>query len=254
MSGEWSIQQIARLAGTTSRALRHYGELGLLEPSRVGANGYRYYDERALVRLQRILLLRELGLGLPQIGEVLSRDVAETDALAAHLAWLRDEQRRLTRQIASVEATIAARERGEPLMAEDMFDGFDHTRHKEEVVERWGADAYAKSDAWWRGMDAVDKAAWRERVERLSGDWIAAAESGIAPQSAEAVALAERHVEWLTGIPGTPAGIPGGDVKAYVIGLGEMYVADPRFAANYGGQAGAELVRDALRHYADTSL
>ena len=62
----WSIQELAKLGGTTSRALRHYDEVGLLPPSSVGANGYRYYDERALLRLQRILLLRELGLGLPQ--------------------------------------------------------------------------------------------------------------------------------------------------------------------------------------------
>ncbi|GAA3200026.1 hypothetical protein GCM10020255_104150 [Rhodococcus baikonurensis] len=61
---EWSIQELAKSAGTTSRTLRHYGDLGLLEPSRIGANGYRFYDEDALVRLQRILLLRELGLGL----------------------------------------------------------------------------------------------------------------------------------------------------------------------------------------------
>ena len=66
-------------------------------------------------------------------------------------------------------------------------------------------------------------------------------------------------MEWLTGIPGTPASTGsaaggGGDVKAYVIGLGEMYVADPRFAVNYGGQQGAEFVRDALRAYADAHL
>lgn len=254
MTGEWSIQQIARLAGTTSRTLRHYGELGLLEPSRIGSNGYRYYDETALVRLQRILLLRELGLGLPQIGEVLARDVAETDALATHLDWLRDEQRRLARQIASVEQTIAARERGEPLMAEDMFEGFDHTQYKDEVEQRWGKDAYAASDAWWRGMDAEARAAWQERVSRLNRDWVEAAEAGLAPDGEEAQALAERHVEWLTGVPGTPAAKPGGDVRGYVLGLGEMYVADPRFAANYGGQAGAELVRDALRVYAEAHL
>ncbi|MGI5055026.1 MerR family transcriptional regulator, partial [Streptomyces sp. JAC18] len=53
---EWSIQEIARRAGTTGRTLRHYGDVGLLEPSRKGANGYRYYDQEALVRLQRILL------------------------------------------------------------------------------------------------------------------------------------------------------------------------------------------------------
>ena len=64
---EWSIQEIARSAGTTSRTLRHYGQIGLLTPSRIGRNGYRYYDQECLLRLQRILLLRELGLSLPDI-------------------------------------------------------------------------------------------------------------------------------------------------------------------------------------------
>ena len=77
---EWSIQQIAKLAGTTSRTLRHYGDIGLLPASRVGANGYRYYDQAALVRLQRILLLRDLGLGLPQIADVLGRESSEAHA------------------------------------------------------------------------------------------------------------------------------------------------------------------------------
>lgn len=251
---EWSIQQIAKLAGTTSRTLRHYDDLGLLPPSSIGHNGYRYYDEAALVRLQRILMLRELGLGLPQIADVLARPTSEESALESHLAWLRQEQDRLARQIVSVESTIDALRGGERLMAENMFDGFDHTQYKDEVEERWGKDAYARSDAWWRGMTADEKAAWKKRTESLGRDWIAAADAGIAPDSAEAEDLARRHVEWLTGIPGTPAEAPGGDVKAYVIGLGEMYVADPRFAKNYGGQAGAEFVRDALRAYADTHL
>lgn len=250
----WSIQQIAKLAGTTSRTLRHYGDVGLLPPSSIGANGYRHYDEASLVRLQRILLLRDLGLGLTQIGEVLARDETEEHALEGHLAWLAQEQQRLTRQIAAVKATIEALRGGERLMAEDMFDGFDHTVHRDEVVERWGADAYAQGDRWWRGMDAADKAAFKERVAALNRDWIAAAESGAPADGEAAQALAARHVAWLTGVPGTPASVPGGDVKAYVTGLGEMYVADPRFGANYGGQAGAEYVRDALRVYADTHL
>lgn len=58
---DWSIQEIARLTGTTSRTLRHYDAIGLLPPTSIAANGYRCYDEAALVRLQRILLLKELG-------------------------------------------------------------------------------------------------------------------------------------------------------------------------------------------------
>lgn len=246
---DWSIQEIARHAGTTSRTLRHYGDVGLLEPSRVGPNGYRYYDEHALVRLQRILLLRDLGLGLPAIAAALEQSTDQSRALRTHLDWLRREQDRLTLQIAAVEDTLNKLEGGEQLMAENMFDGFDHTQYKDEVEERWGAEAYAKGDAWWRSMSPAEKSEWTARSAALGSDWIAAAESGSAPDSAEAQAIARRHVEWLASIPGTP-----GAVKEYVTGLGEMYVADERFAVNYGGQAGAEFVRDALAVYADRNL
>jgi DNA-binding transcriptional MerR regulator len=251
---DWSIQEVAKLAGTTSRTLRHYDDIGLLEPARVGSNGYRYYDRAALVRLQRILLLRELGLGLPAIAEVLDGQRDESRALAGHLEWLRQEQDRLARQVASVERTIEALEGGEQIMAKDMLDGFDHTPYREEVEQRWGADAYAAGDRWWRGMTADERQAWTQRAAALGRDWIAAAESGVAPDSAAAQELARRHVEWLTGVPGTPAAQSGGDVKGYVLGLGEMYVADERFAANYGGEAGAAFVRDALRTFAEANL
>lgn len=133
---DWSIQEIAKLAGTTSRTLRHYDDIGLLVPSSIGHNGYRRYDGHSLVRLQRILLLRALGLALPDIGEILDRPAGEEQALEGHLAWLRQEQDRLARQTASVESTIEALRQGEQLMAENMFDGFDHTRYRDEVIER----------------------------------------------------------------------------------------------------------------------
>jgi DNA-binding transcriptional MerR regulator len=251
---EWSIQDIARLAGTTSRTLRHYGDIGLLAPSRIGGNGYRYYDEDALSRLQRILLLRELGLGLPAIAEVMAGQRDNARALLGHLEWLRQEKNRLDRQIASVEITIRKMEGGEQLMAQEMFDGFDHTQYKEEVEERWGKDAYAKSDAWWRSKTPEEKSGWQARQKALSADWIAAAEAGVAPESAEAQALAQRHFDWLSGIPGTPGGGTSGPPKAYFVGLGEMYVADARFAAHYGGAEGATFVRDAMRIYAERNL
>ncbi|EYT54781.1 MerR family transcriptional regulator [Leucobacter sp. UCD-THU] len=273
---EHSIQQIARAAGTTSRTLRHYDRIGLVRPSRVGVNGYRYYDDRALVRLQRVLLLRELGLGLEAIGEVLRAQdaqarggeppaVAEARILGAHLELLRRERARVDAQIGSVERTIAALDRAgraapgedhaeENLMSENMFDGFDHTRYREEVERRWGADAYARSDRWWRGLGEQGRAEWRARMERLGRDWIAAAGSGADPESAEGQDLARRHVEWLRGVPGTPASEAGGDLAGYVLGLAEMYAADDRFAANYGGAEGARFVRDALRVYVEREL
>lgn len=245
-----SIQDIARLAGTTSRTLRHYGAEGLLPPSRIAANGYRYYDDRALVRLQRILLLRELGLGLPAIRAVLDRETDETAALRAHLGWLEQEQLRLHRQIRSVHTTITALEGKDPLMKEAMFDGFDHTTHKEEVEQRWGTAAYASGDSWWRGMTDTQRAQWQTTTAALQADWQDAAARQIAPDGAEAERLAVRHVKWLDAVPGIPRE-NGRPAAAYVRGLGQMYVADDRFAAHYGGQAGAAFVRDALAAYLD---
>jgi len=251
---DWSIQEVARLAGTTSRTLRHYDDVGLVRPTRIGPNGYRYYDAEALVRLQRVLLLRELGLGIPAIAEVLEGQRDDIHALLTHRDLLLQEQQRLARQLASVEATINTLEGGEQPMAENMFDGFDHTQYKEEVEERWGKNAYAKSDAWWRSMSADEKKAWQQRLASLHADWAAAAEAGVDPESEEAQALAQRHFDWLRSIPGTPGGGGAGPSYGYLTGLGEMYVADERFAGNYGGTTGAEFVRDALRVFADRNL
>lgn len=248
MTREWSIQQLARLAGTTSRTLRHYDHVGLLPATRVGPGGYRFYDAAALRRLQRILLLREWGLGLPRIAEMLADDVPEEQALSAHLDLLESERDRIERQIAAVASTLDARRRGEEPMAETMFDGFDHTAHRQEVTDRWGADAYARSDAWWRGMPSAEKKQWQDDTAQLGQEWARAAERGIRPDSDEAQELAGRHVAWLRTIPGTPAS-EGGDVRGYVLGLADMYVADDRFATNYGGATGAAFVREALRHH-----
>ena len=251
---DWPIQDVARFAGTTSRTLRHYDEIGLLKPSRVGSNGYRYYDGATLLQLQRILLLRELGLSLPAIAGVFRQQTDPVTALARHLEWLTQEQERLTRQMASVRQTIETVKGGGDMVAEKMFDGFDHTQYKDEVEGRWGKDAYAKSDAWWRGLGAAGQLEWKSRAAKLGSDWIAAAASGVSPVSPDAQDLARRHVEWLKSIPGTPAAEDSGAIQVYVVGLAEMYVADARFAANYGGEQGAGFVRDALLAYAEEHL
>ncbi|NKX49387.1 MerR family transcriptional regulator [Arthrobacter deserti] len=246
---EWSIQDIARAAGTTSRTLRHYQSAGLLLPSRVGRNGYRYYDGGCLLRLQRILLLRELGPGLAEIGRVLQGRMDPAAALRGHLEVLLQERDRLDRRIAAVRTTIDRTERGEALVPEEMFDGFDHTQYKEEVEQRWGKDAYARGDRWWRGLGEDGRRAWLEHSRQLQQDWVAAAAPGADPDDDRAQELARRQFDWLAGANG------GQEVGyGYFTGLGGMYVADPRFGAGYGGEAGAGFVRDAMRIYADRHL
>jgi DNA-binding transcriptional MerR regulator len=251
---EWSIQQIAKLAGTTSRTLRHYDEVGLVPPSRVGGNGYRYYDADALVRLQRVLLLRELGLGIPAIAELLTSQVDDLAALQRHAGWLVAEQERIARQLASVHDTIARMKKGEQIMAETMFDGFDHTQYQEEVEQRWGAEAYASSDRWWTSKTDAEQAEWKAKAAALQAEWKAAAAHGGDPAGEQGQQLAKRQADWLAAIPGTPGFGTGAPARAYLIGRGEMYVADERFAQHYGGAENAAFVRDALRIYSEREL
>lgn len=248
MAPEWSIQDLARAAGTTSRTLRHYGQLGLLAPSRVGRNGYRYYDQDSLVRLQRILLLRQLGLGLPAIGELLAGQRDTAAALRIHLQLLAAEQARIARQIASVRTTLDKTERGEPLMASEAFEGFDHSRYEDEVVQRWGRNAWDNSNRTWAALGPEGQRAHQAEQEALAAALAQASVSGADPGAEDVQELITRHYRWVSTF-WTP------NREAYV-NLGQMYVDDPRFAANYDQHAeGATVfIRDAMTIYAERNL
>jgi DNA-binding transcriptional MerR regulator len=241
---EWSIREVARAAGTTSRTLRYYGEIGLLPPSRVGDNGYRFYDERALVRLQRILLLRELGLGIPEINRVLAGEQEPETALTLHLELLEQEKERIARLITTVESTLRKLKGGEQLMPKDVFEGFDHTEYREEVIERWGEAPYDRGDRWWNSLADEQKEAHQRAQVEIARNFAAALKDGKPADSDAVQVIARRNVEWLSH-----AVAPS---KGYLLGLGEMYVSDPRFAANYEkhGIGTAAFVRDALAVFA----
>ena len=242
----WSMHEITRYTGTTSRTLRHYDQIGLLPPTRVGANGYRYYDDDALVRLQRILLLRQLGLGLKQIGEVLDGSQGEREALVTHLDLMELERDQLDRRIAAVRSTLTTRDERKPLMPETMFDGFDHTQFADEVSARWGRKAWQSSDQWWRSLSAEQKNAVGQEQKEIQAAYATARADGVPAEDEAVQAITARLHRWLTG-PVQPV------TREYFLGLADLYVADERFAANYGGTDGAKYVREAMRSYAETA-
>lgn len=138
-------------------------------------------------------------------------------------------------------------------MANDMFEGFDHSQYKDEVVQKWGNDAWQNSNDWWNGLGEEGQKAYQQKLADLIARWKQAHADGVAADSDVAQALAAEQVEWLKDTPG-PHTTGECDLATYVRNLGEMYVNDPRFAANYGGESGAMLVRDALHAYVNKNL
>ena len=145
---EYSIQELSRLSGVTTRALRWYDHIGLLKPSRVAESGYRYYGPAEVDRLQDILFYRALGVELARIRECLDDpSFNRTAALRSHLAALEAERTRLDALIRSVRDTIRCEERKEIMSDEQKFEALKQqilTRHEQvygkEAREKYGDD------------------------------------------------------------------------------------------------------------------
>ena len=67
----YTFKQLAQLAGISVRTLHYYDEVGLLKPSFIKENGYRFYEEKELFRLQQILFFRELDFTLDKIKQIM---------------------------------------------------------------------------------------------------------------------------------------------------------------------------------------
>jgi len=103
-----SIGQLARRTGVPARTIRFWSDAGLVPPAARSASGYRLYDAAAVARLDLVLALRELGLGLDVVRAIVSRATTVADVAAAHVAVL-DGQIRTLRLRRAVLSTVAKR-------------------------------------------------------------------------------------------------------------------------------------------------
>lgn len=77
----WSTREIAELAGTTVKAVRHYHEVGLLEQPERASNGYKQYGIAHLLRVLQIKRLVDLGVPLAQVATMGRADHDPDEAL-----------------------------------------------------------------------------------------------------------------------------------------------------------------------------
>ncbi|WP_410658832.1 MerR family transcriptional regulator [Amycolatopsis sp. lyj-112] len=101
----WSTREVAELAGTTLKTVRHYHKIGLLDEPERTANGYKQYRIGHLIRLLRIRRLVDLGVPLSDIAAVEESDEGAEQvlrALDAELAASIERQQRMREELASI--------------------------------------------------------------------------------------------------------------------------------------------------------
>lgn len=227
------VGTLAQLAGVTVRTLHHYDAIGLLSPKRRSAKGYRLYGADDLLRLQQILIRRELGMSLEQIGRALDEPGFDMrTALLEQRNQLETRRQRTDHMLRSIDAALAAldhptHEEQTTMNVREMFDGFDPSEYEQEAEQRWGAtEAWTESARRTKSYGPEDWQQIKLEADAINRELAQLFTSG-APSDGEAArALAERHRlhidQWF--YPCEPA---------MHVGLGRMYVADERFAANY---------------------
>lgn len=234
----YSIGELAKLAGVSTRTLRHYEDLGLLSPART-ASGYRSYSPREARRLAQVLSMRACGLPLMTIRRML--DDSSTDVLAAlvaHLSTLQAQEASLEKALARTKAAIAAVGRIEDMDEQTAFnalkaDGLKRfeREHGQEARERYGDDVI---DATNERMMALTKDEWnaKELLEESIKVQLRIAMATDDPTSEASAELTRMHERWIRIHWGE-----GYTRKAH-LGLAQGYLADPRFREYYDSAAG----------------
>lgn len=138
-----TVKQLAGLSGISVRTLHHYDKIGLLKPAVRSESRYRYYGPPEALRLQQILLYREIGLGLSAIKEILDdQDFDVVHALEHHRKVLKQQKARLTTLIETVGQTLVAlKAKQQQMNYSDLYQGFSKEEaeaYQTEAAQRWG--------------------------------------------------------------------------------------------------------------------
>lgn len=249
---EYTVKELADIAGVSSRTLRYYDQIGLLRPAVINESGYRIYRESEVDKLQQILFFRELGMDLSRIKAIMSDPTFDRiTALKEHRHRLLAKEDRLKRLIRNLDQTIALAEgRGVSMTDREKFEGFkeklveeNEQKFGKEARQKYGDEAVGRSNQKLRSMTEDQY----NEVEILNQDLMSTLKQAYAtqdPASDLAQKAADLHRQWLTFYWDTYS------EEAHA-SLAQMYVGDERFKAFYDKEqpGTAEFLRDAILIY-----
>jgi DNA-binding transcriptional MerR regulator len=252
----YSVKQLANLAGVSVRTLHLYDQKGLLKPSVRTEAGYRMYGEKELLRLQQILFYKELDFSLEAIKNLLKKpDFDLLQALEHHKTALQARKDRMNDLLLTIDKTMLKLKGEIMLTHEDLYEGFSKEKaeaYRKEAIAAYGEEQVGKSEnhlkaAGKKGFEAL-KVEQQDIVQNL----LSLMKED--PKSADVQRQIARHYANIRQFWGT-AGADDPQEEAYS-GLGELYVNDDRFTMidNKPNPDFAQFMREAMRYFAETNL
>ncbi|HSV03793.1 MAG TPA: MerR family transcriptional regulator [Phenylobacterium sp.] len=253
----YTVKQVAKLSGVSVRTLHHYHEVGLLKPASVGANGYRYYGQDELLRLQQILFHRELGFALEEIGKVLdSPGFDRAAALRAHKANLAAETKRYRRLMRTIDDTLAALEGETKMDGKAYYKGFDPDRaaaREAWIVEHYGEGARRGIELRNQAMSRWTQADYdgsQAEIGQITRDLVKALQEGAPAHSEHVQAIARRLHTWASRSWVQPISRTG------FLGMARFYSEVPHYREMFEGWAAGltDYMTEAMRAFAGKEL
>ncbi len=230
----YSVNQLASLAGVSVRTLHHYDEIGLLKPAFTGENRYRYYGEAELLRLQQILIHREMDIPLHDIGAILDAPGFDRlEALQKQRERLDEMAKRYAGLVRTIDRTIAHLKGEREMKDAELYSGVV-SPEKQAEYEAWLVENYgpwmnediARSRKAMVDLDTDARAESMAELKRIEDGLAEGLRRGLPPQAIALNPLIERHRQWVAASWGrdcTP--------QAYA-GLADIY-QHPDFRARY---------------------
>lgn len=240
-----TVKQLAKIAGVSARTLHYYDEIGLLPASEVGENGYRYYGEEAVLRLQQILFYRELDFSLAEIQTILDEpEFNMQDALQNHKQRLQQRLGRLSLLIQTIDRTLLHLKGTIEVEPNALFEGFDEAKqaqYEQQITQQYGDKQVKESRQRWASYSPEQKAELKAEGEAIYRDLVELIEQEPARPAVQQV-ISRWHQHVRAYYEPTPEILEG---------LGQMYAENSEFSLVFQ-QLHAQLpdfLHQAIQHY-----
>lgn len=209
------------------RTLHFYDQIGLLTPQRYRENNYRFYTQESLLKLQQILFYREMEFSLDQIAGILNQPNFDLiQALEEHRKALKNKAKRLNTLLETIDYTISNLKGQKDVAQTEYFKGFsdeEQAKYEKEAAQIWDPEMVHESNRRYKNLSQAEKDELGAKGERITLAIRDAMPKGVnAPEVQKLIGEWQKHISFFYEC-----------TDEILLGLGKMYMDDPRFKATY---------------------